>query len=272
MAYVTVDFADTVGRVSPRLYGAGFEHLGGGVYGGAYVGEGSDVPNERGWRSDVLRLARALHPGLLRWPGGNFSQFYNWRDGVGPAAERPDRFDYYWAKPEPNQVGTDEFLTFCELIDAEPSITVNARTGTPEEAAAWVERCAGRVKLWGIGSQGWESGPEDAATRYKAFAAAMKAADSSIKTIAVGGNPSNQGAWDRTVVEQAAEQLDVLGVTCYDGVTTPGDLTPQDAHYANQAAAERLLWTFGNACQTLDELLSHRPDAGVGFDGWGIWR
>lgn len=272
MAHLTVDFADTIGRISPRLYGAGFEHLGGAVYGGAYVGENADVPNEEGWRSDVLRLARALRPGLLRWPGGNFSQFYHWRDGVGPRQERPCRFDHYWAKPEPNLVGTEEFLRFCELVDAEPSITVNARTGTPEEAAAWVEHCRGRVRLWAIGSQGWDVGVEDAARRYRAFAAAMKAADPTIETVAVGGNPSNQGAWDRAIVEAVGDQLDVLGVTAYDGVSTPGDLTAVDAHYANQAAAERLLWTFSNACQTVDELLPERTWAGVGFDGWGIWR
>src|SRR5439155_10375704 len=74
------------------------------------------------------------------------------------------------------------------------------------------------------------------------------------------------------VVEAAADQLDVLGVTGYDGVTTPGDFTALDAHYANQAAAERLLWTFSNACQTLEELAAGRPNPGVGFDGWGIWR
>jgi alpha-N-arabinofuranosidase len=289
--YLSVDFADTVGRVSPRLYGAGFEHVGASVYGGAFVSENGDVPNESGWRSDVLRLARSLRPGLLRWPGGPFAQTYRWRDGVGPRASRPWRFDYYWAKPEPNLVGTVEFLRFCELVDAEPSITVNSRTGTPEEAAAWVEYCNGtvdtaggreraangrvtpyNVNLWAIGSQSWELGPEDAARRYRAFRVAMKAVDPTIQTIAVGANPTNQDAWDRPLVSDLGDELEMLGVTGYDGVTTPGELTPADAHYANQAAAERLLWTFSNACQTLDEVLPSSAEAGVGLDGWGIWR
>ena len=291
MPFLSVDFAETVGRVSHRLYGLGFEHVGASVYGGAFVGENSSTPNEQGWRSDVLRLARSLRPGLLRWPGGSFAQTYHWRDGVGPLADRPRRFDYYWAKPEPNLVGTDEFLRFCELIDAEPSITVNTRTGTPEEAAAWVEYCNGtvdtaggreraangrttpyNVNLWAIGSQSWELGAEDAVRRHRAFAAAMKAVDPTIQTVAIGGNANNQPAWDRPLVEGLAESIDVLGVTHHDGVSTPGDLTPADAHYANQASAERILWTFSNACQTIDELAGGRAEAGVGLDGWGIWR
>lgn len=291
MPYLSVDFADTVGRVSHRLYGAGFEHVGASVYGGAFVGIGSDAPIEEGWRADVLRLARALRPGLLRWPGGSFARTYRWRDGIGPAAARPQRFDYYWAKPEPNLVGTDEFLRFCELVDAEPSITVNNRTGTPEEAAEWVEYCNGaadtaggreraangratpyNVKLWAIGSQSWELGADDALRRHRGFSAAMRAVDPTIQIVAVGGNPTNQTTWDRPISEGLAETLDLLGVTAHDGISTPGDLTPADAHYANQAAAERMLWTFSNACQTLDEVLPDRPDAGVGLDGWGIWR
>lgn len=294
MPTISVDFSNTVGRVTPRLYGVGCEHLGAAVYGGLWHGEDASPgapPTERGWRSDVLRLARALRPGLVRWPGGNFAQHYHWRDGVGPAAERPTRFDYFWAKPEPNQVGTDELLALCELIDAEPSITVNARTGTPEEAAAWVEYCNGsaatdggrrrgenghpapyHVRLWAIGSQGWDLGPADAAVRYRAFAAAMRAVDPTIQLIAVGGNATNQAAWDPAMVETAGDELDILGTWVYDGVTTTGVGDTIDAYYANAASAERILWTIANAAQVVDERMAGRTDAGVGLDSWGIWR
>src|SRR5438445_84137 len=84
--WISVDFGDTVGRVSPRLYGVGFEHLGAAVYGGFWTG--AEANTTVGWRDDVLQLARQLRPGLLRWPGGNFAQHYHWRDGIGPRESR----------------------------------------------------------------------------------------------------------------------------------------------------------------------------------------
>jgi alpha-L-arabinofuranosidase len=289
VATISVDFGQTVGRVSPRLYGLGFEHLGASVYGGFWTGDGADTT--AGWRNDVLQLAQQLRPGLLRWPGGNFAQHYRWRDGVGPRESRPARFDYFWAKPEPNLVGTDEFLQLCALIDAEPSITVNTRTGTPDEAAAWVEYCNGggetaggqlraasghpdpyQVRLWAVGSQSWELGPEDMARRQAAFAAAMRAVDPAIQLVAVGGNAANGASWDRAMLGDAADHLDVLGAWAYDGVATVPSGDARDLHYANQAAAERLLWTISNAAQLMDELLPARTDAGVALDSWGIWR
>src|SRR5688572_13297913 len=119
MPSIQVDFGDALGTISSRLYGVGFEHVGASVYGGAYTGD--MAATHLGWREDVMALAVQLRPGLLRWPGGNFAQGYHWRDGVGARVLRPARFDYYWAKPEPNLVGTDDFLQFAYLIGAEPS-------------------------------------------------------------------------------------------------------------------------------------------------------
>jgi len=42
-----------------------------------------------------------------------------------------------------NQFGTDEFLTLCEVIGAKSYLNVNYGSGTPEEAADWVEYCNG---------------------------------------------------------------------------------------------------------------------------------
>src|SRR5262249_26766091 len=157
-----------------------------------------------------------------------------------------------WAKPEPNLVGTDEFLQLCALLDAEPSITVNSRTGTPDEAAAWVEYCNGgaeteggqlraanghpepyAVRLWAVGSQSWALGPEDLARRQAAFAAAMRAVDPTIQLVAVGGNAANGASWDRAMLAEAADHLDILGSWAYDGVATVASGDARDLHYAN---------------------------------------
>lgn len=62
---------DLPGAVQSRhLYGHFAEHLGRCIYGGFWVGEDSDIPNERGIRSDVVEALRALNIPNLRWPGG----------------------------------------------------------------------------------------------------------------------------------------------------------------------------------------------------------
>ena len=46
-------------------------------------------------------------------------------------------------RAEPNDLGTDEFLDLCKMINAEPQKVVNMLTGTPRLAADWVEYCNG---------------------------------------------------------------------------------------------------------------------------------
>lgn len=42
-----------------------------------------------GWDPDVVNLMKEAALPLLRFPGGNFSSGYHWRDGVGPIDDRP---------------------------------------------------------------------------------------------------------------------------------------------------------------------------------------
>jgi alpha-N-arabinofuranosidase len=70
-------------RISRHIYGHFAEHLGRCIYGGFYVGEESNIPNEGGIRLDVVEALRALRIPNLRWPGGCFADEYHWRDGVG---------------------------------------------------------------------------------------------------------------------------------------------------------------------------------------------
>ena len=86
-ARIVVDRDSRVGQVDPRLYGAFVEHLGRAIYGGIYE-PGHPTANEMGFRGDVLEMVRELGVTFVRYPGGNFVSGYNWRDGVGPVAER----------------------------------------------------------------------------------------------------------------------------------------------------------------------------------------
>lgn len=87
---------------------------------------------------DVVRMAAAMHMAELRL-GGNFSSYYNWRDGIGPLDRRLTVKNIAWGIPEYNNFGTDEFLEFCKLVNAEPQFDLNMGSGTPDSAADWVK-------------------------------------------------------------------------------------------------------------------------------------
>ncbi|ESP89362.1 alpha-L-arabinofuranosidase [Candidatus Halobonum tyrrellensis] len=103
----------------------------------------------------TVELMRDQDATWLKWPGGNFTSQYNWRDGVGPLAERESRFNHAWGGVDPNYFGTDEYLELCEVADLTPHITVgwwdyppawaSERQILPADAADWVEYCNGEV-------------------------------------------------------------------------------------------------------------------------------
>lgn len=214
--------------VSPRLFGGLVEHLGRTIYGGVW-----DLDRQVA-RADVQAAIRALDIAMLRWPGGCFSAWYHWADGVGLAHERPVHERTVWTDMagvmgpegaaemgprETNRFGTDEFLQYCLDIPCEPLLVANLGggmppgEGTPEEAAAWVRYCnvdrrAPRpVQWWAIGNETW--GPHELghcsaaeyATRYGTFTEQMLAVDPSLQFVASGVCPDQyglgaSGLWD----------------------------------------------------------------------------
>jgi alpha-N-arabinofuranosidase len=133
--------ADRPGPVISRnLFGQFAEQLGNGVDNGIWVGPDSPIPNVRGIRSDVVSALRALKVPNVRWPGGCFADQYDWRDGIGPRASRPVRYNIHWGSPvETNQFGTHEYMDFIEQIGSDAHIVANVGTGTVREAAQWLE-------------------------------------------------------------------------------------------------------------------------------------
>ena len=64
------------------IYGQFSEHLGRCIYEGIWVGPDSDIPNEDGYRIDVLNALRDLKVPVMRWPGGCFADDYQDRKSV----------------------------------------------------------------------------------------------------------------------------------------------------------------------------------------------
>ena len=212
--------------------------------------------NMRGFDPDVVRMMREAKLPLLRFPGGNFVSGYHWKDGIGPIDQRPMKKNPAWSGDEPNHVGTDEWMAFCELVGCEALICVNAGNGTPEEAADWVEYCNGDVstkfgglraknghpkpygiRYWEIGNElygGWQIGhctAEEYAKRYRQFHEAMKARDPSILFIANGQYPE----WNEPTIREDADILRSLSIHCLMGSPIPAD-TPAESVFQSYMA------------------------------------
>lgn len=187
---VAVDCDSKLGAVSPLLFGVNTacwdEQL--------FPATAEDWP----LTFDQTAVKRVKDAGIrfLRYPGGR------------------DADDYIWNSPDNSvlRMDTDEFLTFCRLVDATPSITVNF-TAPPSLAAEWV-RYANLARGYSIPY--WEVGDEEYflvdatayADRFLEFAHAMKAVDPSIK---VGANISPARLdWSRKVLRAVGAKVDFV--------------------------------------------------------------
>jgi alpha-N-arabinofuranosidase len=195
--------------------------------GSIHIGTLSLMPadNLQGFRPDTIALLRELHSGMWRLPGGNYISNWSWYDSVGDIDKRPLMFDNAWKAPQTNDVGMDEFMTFCKLIGTEPYITVNAGFGDAHSAAEEVEYMNGsvntrlgalrarnghpepyHVKFWNIGNEpygNWQLGRTDLkyfALKTNDFAKAMRQVDPSITLLASGAMPD-----EMTVTGQARD-------------------------------------------------------------------
>src|SRR5262249_662207 len=220
---------ESLGTISPNLYGHFAEHLGGVIYEGIWVGPNSKVPNIDGIRKDLVHHMRRIKAPVVRYPGGCFADSYDWRDGVGPVDKRPRRTNF-WSdiepasspaghKYEPDQFGTNEFVHFCKLIGAQPYLAANLRSLSAEEFYRWVEYCNSptasttladmraatgyaepfHVRYWGVGNESWGCGgnftPQEYAVEFRRFTTWVPKFGEDLAFIASGPNDDN---WDWT--------------------------------------------------------------------------
>ena len=289
MARIKIDIDRRIGAINPDIYGGFVEHLGRCIYGGMYE-EGSPLSDERGFRKDVMEALQALRTPNLRYPGGNFVSGYHWRDGVGPKDGRPRKIEMAWGAIESNRFGTDEFIEYCRVVDTEPFLCVNLGTGTPEEAASWVEYCNGNddshyanmrranghadpyaVKFWGLGNEMsgfWQicaRSAEDYATISLETAKMMRWVDPSIKLVACGSlGGLDSPAWNLEVVGRLAGFIDYVALHIYVG---------NSDYYSNVAApveAQRKIDLF-NAAISIAIEGKKVPRPKIAMDEWNVW-
>jgi alpha-L-arabinofuranosidase len=215
--------AEPIGTISPEIYSHFIEQLGGVIYDGVWVGEGSKIPNEGGIRKAFIDTMRAVKAPLLRWPGGCFADSYDWRDGIGPSAKRPARTGF-WDQQDSNQYGLHEFMRTCRAIGCKPYLAADLRSLPARDFYQEIEYCnapAGDVPsnsaaeaqpnalaaqraangdvapfdvdLWGVGNESWGCGgnlnPEEYAAEFRRYTAWTPSYNKKpLRFVAVGPN------------------------------------------------------------------------------------
>ena len=218
-AQVTLNLHQTLSTVSPIAVG---------VNDAAWDGNLADAK--------VPGLLRAAGVRVMRFPGGSYADEYHWQtntldNGSNAGAET-----------------FDDFMQVVQKVGATPIITINYGTGTPAEAAAWVQYANitkhYHIRYWEIGNElygdgtysdgpgtGWEAnkhplGPQAYADNALQFIKAMKAVDPTIKVGLVVTAPGNwpdgitnstysPQPWNTTVLSTACSAADFVAVHWY---------------------------------------------------------
>ncbi len=293
-ATIRLDTKRILSPIDPRLFSSFIEHMGRAIYTGIYEPK-HPTADACGFRQDVMELIRPLNVTKIRYPGGNFLSGYDWRDGIGPKKKRPVRPNLAWSAIEPNQVGTDDFLQWCERLGTEPMMAVNLGTGTPRDAVELLEYCNsdlhtywadkrrenGReqpynVKLWCLGNE--MDGPwqicAKTATEYGRIACEagklMKMLDPDIELVACGSSYRTMptyGAWEEEVLRQCYPYIDYLSLHQY--------YTNHDGDVMNFLARSEEMNDFirevAAICARVKQELGSEKDIYLSFDEWNVW-
>lgn len=300
MTKVKVHSDRTAGTISRHIYGHFAEHLGRCIYEGIWVGKNSPIPNTNGIRNDVVKALKNLNIPVLRWPGGCFADEYHWKDGVGPADNRPRMVNTHWGGTvEDNSFGTHEFLELCGMLGAEPYINGNVGSGTVYEMQQWVEYMTfdgespmsnfrkdnGRdepwkVKYFGVGNENWGCGgnmrPEYYADEYRRYATYVRNyGDNKVYKIACGANAEDYN-WTEVLMREAGGYMDGLSLHYYTLPTGKWNDKGSATEFDSNDWFETLRRTL-----FIEELLSkhtaimdkYDPAKRIGliFDEWGTW-
>ena len=139
-AHIDILPGEPIATISPEIYSHFIEHLGGVIYDGVWVGPESKIANTNGIRQAFIDTMRAIQAPLLRWPGGCFADSYDWRDGLGAAANRPARTGF-WGQQDPNRFGLHEFMHTCRAIGCKPYLAADMRSLPARDFYQEIEYC-----------------------------------------------------------------------------------------------------------------------------------
>lgn len=223
---VIVDISVPGHVISPDLFGAHIEWM----------------DNARGlWDPDNTRVYPALLSeiiplefSVIRYPGGIPSDFFHWDEAVGPVESRiqqiaPFESTFSSVIRKVPYFGPDEFADFCSTLNARMMITVNAGSGTVQEAVDWMQHYKDRgleVKYCEVGNELYLNGTQyifaevyKTSAEYAAFfngcAPGVRAVYPSMQ-VGIVGMADGYGTWLRDTLQLITEPIDFLAVhNCY---------------------------------------------------------
>ena len=307
MAKLYINPNRKMGHINPELQGHFSEHLGRCIYEGLYVGEGSDIPNVNGMRTDVVEALKEMKIPVLRWPGGCFADEYHWKDGIGDKAKRKKMINTHWGGVvEDNSFGTHEFMELCRQLGCKPYVNGNVGSGTVQEMSEWVEymtfdgvspmadlrKANGDEKAWvvdyfGVGNENWGCGgnmlPEYYANEYRRYQTYVRNYNPDHKIFKVACGPNGDDyEWTDTVMKKCFENcgpnhgfMDGLSLHYY---TVPGEWEHKGAatKFTEKEYYETLKKTL-----YMNELIARHSaimdkydknhDVALIVDEWGTW-
>ena len=294
MVKVFVDRNLSISEIDRRIFGSFTEHMGRCIYGGIYE-PGSPFADEDGYRQDVIELVKELGITIVRYPGGNFLSGYDWRDGVGPKENRPQRLDLAWHSLETNQFGLDEFMKWTEKSDVQPMMAVNVGSAGLKEAlelleytnvdaeSKWAQYRVKNgnkkpydIKVWCLGNEmdgPWQLGHMNA-TNYARVAGdiarGMRQMGEDLELVICGSSNRAMptfGQWEETVLEDAYDLIDHISLHTY--YEDHGDLQ------SFLAIAVDLDYFINEVCDIADAVKAKRRSdktITLSLDEWNVWR
>jgi alpha-N-arabinofuranosidase len=292
-ARIAIDPLFTVGPVRRGTFGSFVEHLGRCVYTGIYE-PGHATADENGFRGDVLELVKELGVSTVRYPGGNFVSGYKWEDGVGPAEDRPTRYDLAWHSTETNEFGLNEFMKWTKASGTEAMMAVNLGTRGLQESLDLLEysnvasgtalsdlrRSHGAeephaITFWCLGNEmdgPWQLGHKTA-NEYGRLAAetarGMRQMFPDLVLVACGSSSSGMptfGEWERIVLTEAFEEVDLISAHAY--------YREEDDLGSFLASADDLDHFVAAVVATADAVgaqLKSKKKINISFDEWNVW-
>lgn len=290
---LTVHADDFGHRIERRIFGTNLE----------WFNDAGGLANAR-LAPALIELAKDLGVSVFRFPGGTLSDFYHWKDGIGPNDGRPMRKHPTDSGSSRNEFGTPELFQLMRRTGAEALITVNAGTGSSREAADWVRYCNRPndvrrdadgfpipmgIKLWEVGNELYYPGnpgevkigttPESYADRFVSYSDDMRGIDPSIQVIGIGiargahiGPDTAYPEWSEVLLKRAASRVDMIAVhnsyfpMLYNVVTPPIE-TVYPALWGAPDAVESSLSDLGRLISRYEG--NRQNPIGISVTEWG---
>jgi hypothetical protein len=179
-----------------------------------------------------VNMLKQAGVGMMRYPGGSYGDIYHWQTNTAPGGFVAQGTNF------------DSFMSTVQSVGAQAIIIANYGSGTPQEAAGWVQYAnitkGYHDQYWEIGNEQYGNGyygadwetdthashsPAAYASNFMQYASAMKAVDPTIKIGAVLTLPGNwpdsvvaggdSKDWNQTVLSQAGSAIDFVIVHYY---------------------------------------------------------